>query len=143
MKIRFETQVKGYYTTVMKRFDRDLFEALKPKQGDMEILEFTGSKTGDRVHLRFNSPFSMEWVSDIVEHGMDAERAYFIDEGVELPWPLGYWRHQHIVEKIDEEYSKIIDDIDYRAKPAFLTPILYPALYAAFYPRKKVYREYF
>ena len=143
MKIRFETQVRGYYTEVMKRFDRDLFEALKPKQGDMEILEFTGSETGDRVHIRFNSPLSMEWVSDIVDHGMDAEKAYFIDEGVKLPYPLGFWRHKHIVKKLDEDHSMIIDDIEYKARLAFMTPLLYPALYAAFYPRKKVYQSYF
>lgn len=143
MKIRFETKVRGDYVEVMKRFDKDLFEALKPKQGDMEILEFTGSKTGDRVHLRFNSPLKMEWISDIVDHGMDERQAYFVDEGIKLPVPLSFWRHQHIVEKIDDQYCLIIDDISYRARPFFLTPVLYPALYAAFYPRKAVYKEYF
>lgn len=143
MKIRFETQVRGYYTEVMKRFDRDLFEALKPRQGEMEILDFTGSETGDRVHLKFISPISMEWISDIVDHGTDEKRAYFIDEGVKLPFPLSFWRHKHIVEKIDEEYSLIIDDIEYKASPSLLTPIIYPALYAAFSPRKKVYQSYF
>lgn len=143
MKIRFETKVQGYYLEVMKRFDRDLFEALKPKQGDMEILEFTGSQTGDRVHLKFNSPISMEWVSDIIDHGADERQAYFIDQGVKLPSPLAFWRHRHIVERIDEEFCTIIDDIEYKAKPTFLTPVLYPALYAAFYPRKKVYQAYF
>lgn len=143
MKIRFETRVRGHYKEVMKRFDRDLFEALKPKQGDMEIVEFTGSEKGDRVHLKFNSPFSMEWISDIVEHGADEEKAYFIDVGVKLPFPLGFWRHRHIVEKIDEQYSMIVDDIEYKAKPSFLTPVLYPALYAAFSPRKKIYQSYF
>ncbi|MBX2876640.1 MAG: cyclase [Saprospiraceae bacterium] len=143
MKIRFETRVKGHYKEVMKRFDRELFEALKPKQGEMEIVEFTGSKTGDRVHLKFTSPFSMEWVSDIISHGEDDEKAFFVDEGVKLPFPIGFWRHQHIVEKVDEQYATIIDDIEYKASPSFLTPLIYPALYAAFYPRKKVYQSYF
>lgn len=143
MKIRFETKVRGDYVEVMKRFDKDLFEALKPKQGDMEILEFTGSKTGDRVHLRFNSPLKMEWISDIVDHGKDERQAYFVDEGIKLPAPLSFWRHQHIVEKVDDQYCLIIDDISYRARPFFLTPVLYPALYAAFYPRKAVYKQYF
>jgi len=143
MKIRFETKVKGGYVEIMKRFDKDLFEALKPKQGDMEILEFTGSETGDRVHLRFNSPLKMEWISDIVDHGLTESQAYFVDVGVKLPTPLSFWRHQHIVEKIDDKYSLIIDDITFKAKPFFLTPVLYPALYAAFYPRKTIYQDYF
>lgn len=143
MKIRFETRVKGNYQEVMKRFDRDLFEALKPRQGEMEIVEFTGSETGDRVHLKFSSPLKMEWISDIVDHGTDEKRAYFIDEGVKLPFPLSFWRHKHIVEKVDEHHSLIIDDIEYKASPSFLTPVMYPALYAAFSPRKKVYQSYF
>lgn len=143
MKIRFETKVRGNYVEVMKRFDKNLFEALKPKQGDMEIIEFTGSETGDRVHLRFNSPLKMEWISEIVDHGMNESQAYFVDEGIKLPSPLSFWRHQHIVEKIDDQYALIIDDIAYKAKPLFLTPVLYPALYLAFYPRKAVYQNYF
>lgn len=143
MNIRLTTQVNGNYKEIMRRFDRQLFEALKPKQGEMEIVEFTGSQTGDRVHLRFNSPVKMEWISDITEHGEDEERAFFIDEGIQLPFPLAYWRHQHIVEKITENTSYIIDDITYRAVNSLLTPVLYPALYAAFYPRKKVYQAYF
>jgi ligand-binding SRPBCC domain-containing protein len=143
MNIRLSTKVNGNYKDIMRRFDRQLFEALKPKHGDMEIVAFTGSKTGDRVHIRFNSPLKMEWISDITKHGTDEQRAFFIDEGVELPFPLAYWRHQHIVEKITEDTSYIIDDITYKAVNALLTPVLYPALYAAFYPRKKVYQAYF
>ena len=105
MNIKFETKVKGNYKSIMDRFDRNLFEALIPKQGDMEIIEFTGSKKGDRVHLRFKSPIKADWVSDITEDGINEQEAYFIDEGVKLPFPLSYWKHQHIVKKIDEHYS--------------------------------------
>ena len=56
MKIRLTTEVDGHYTEVMSRFDKKLFEALKPKFGKMEVLEFTGSEKGDVVRLRFISP---------------------------------------------------------------------------------------
>ena len=45
MTIRLATEVDGYYLDVMNRFDRDLFEALKPPVG-MEVAQFTGSKKG-------------------------------------------------------------------------------------------------
>ena len=65
MNIQIKTEVKGHYQAIMDQFDRRLFEALKPKGADMEIVEFTGSKKGDRVHIRFNSPIKAEWISNI------------------------------------------------------------------------------
>mgnify|MGYP000642360055 CR=1 FL=1 len=143
MNVKLSTQVKGNYIDVMKAFDRKLFEALKPSVGKMEIVEFTGSKKGDRVHMQFFSPIKAEWVSDIVEDSVDARRAIFIDEGVVLPWPLASWRHKHIVQKIDEDSSYIIDDITFEGSNFLLSWILYPAIYFGFYPRKKIYKSFF
>lgn len=143
MRLQLSTKVKGNYKDIMDRFDRQLFEALKPKQGKMEIVEFTGSKKGDRVHLRFLSPIKADWVSDITEDGSNEEEAYFVDEGVKLPFPLTYWKHRHVVRRLSEETSLIIDDISYRGPNSLVSALMYPALWAAFYPRKQVYRDYF
>lgn len=143
MNLKIKTNVKGNYKSVMDRFDRDLFEALAPKQGEVEIVEFTGSKKGDRVHLRFLSPIKAEWVSLITADGVDENRAYFVDEGETLPFPLKYWRHQHIVEKVTEDTSCIIDDISFKGPNALVTLFLYPGIFLGFYPRKRIYRSYF
>ncbi|MEM6316074.1 MAG: hypothetical protein AAF960_00300 [Bacteroidota bacterium] len=143
MNIRLSTKVKGNYKEVMRQFDRQLFEALKPAQADMEIVEFTGSKKGDKVHIRFHSPIKAEWISLITEHGEDEKRAYFIDEGVKLPFPLSYWQHKHIVEKITDNTSYIIDDMTFKGPFFLITWLMYPAIYLGFYPRKKIYQAYF
>ena len=143
MKIRLTTEVDGHYTEVMSRFDKKLFEALKPKFGKMEVLEFTGSEKGDVVRLKFLSPIKADWVSDIIEHGSDDHLAYFIDVGTTLPFPLSYWRHKHIVQKVSGTRSLIIDDMTFKGSNFLFTLILYPALYIAFYPRKYVYQKYF
>ena len=143
MNIQIKTTVKGNYKDIMEQFDLKLFEALKPKGADMEIVEFTGSKKGDRVHLRFNSPIKAEWISDIIEDGINEEEAYFIDEGTTLPFPLRYWQHKHIVRKITEDTSCIIDDITFKGPNYLVTLSMYPAIYAGFYPRKKIYKAYF
>lgn len=143
MNVKFENKVKGNYKDVMARFDRQLFEALKPKQGKMEIVEFTGSKKGDLVHLRFTAPIKAEWISRITEDAISDEEAYFIDEGTTLPFPLKYWRHKHIVRKITDDTSLIIDDITFKAGNRLMTAALYPAIYLGFSPRGKVYRNYF
>lgn len=143
MRIQISTEVNGHYQAIMERFDRDLFEALAPPAGLMEIVEFTGSKAGDRVHIRFLQPVRMDWVSEITEDGSNEEEAYFIDEGVQLPFPLAYWRHKHIVRKLTEDTSLIIDDISFRGRNRIWTTLLYPAIYAGFAPRKGIYRQYF
>ena len=143
MNIKLSTKVNGHYLDVMKRFDRQLFEALLPPVGKTEIVAFTGSETGDKVHLRFITPFKAEWISDITDHGQDDKEAWFIDEGRVLPFGLTYWRHKHIVRKIDDHTSEIIDDITYKASNSILTLAMYPGLLASFYPRKPIYKKYF
>lgn len=143
MNIILKSSVKGNYKNVMAAFDRQLFEALKPPYGKMEILEFTGSHKGDKVHMKFHSPFKAEWISDIIEDEATDEQAWFVDVGIKLPWPLATWTHRHIVEKIDEEHSMIIDDITFTGKNIILTLLLFPAIFLGFYPRKKIYRDYF
>jgi ligand-binding SRPBCC domain-containing protein len=143
MNIKLKTEVEGNYKEIMKKFDRQLFEALKPKNAKMEILEFTGSKKGDLVHLQFLSPIKTEWISEIIEDGEDEKESYFIDVGVKLPFPLSQWKHKHIVQKVTENTSMIIDDMTFKGPNFLVTLFLYPALYIAFYPRKRVYKSYF
>jgi ligand-binding SRPBCC domain-containing protein len=143
MKLVLKTKVQGYYTDVMEAFDRQLFEALAPPIGKLEIVEFTGSKKGDIVHLRFLSPLKAEWISDITDHGQDEKSTYFIDVGRVLPPGLKFWKHRHIVEKIDDKTSFIIDDISYKGLNSVLSWLMYPILFLSFYPRKRIYRKYF
>ena len=141
MNIQLKTTVTGNYKTIMSRFDRDLFEALAPPFPPMEVVAFTGSREGDRVHIRFLD--RINWISRITEDGANDTEAWFVDEGVQLPFPLTYWRHRHVVRKISEDTSCIIDDITYRAGNGLFTLLMYPALYLGFYPRKRLYRAYF
>jgi len=143
MNIQLRTKVNGNYKDIMRQFDRKLFEALKPSHADMEIVAFTGSKKGDKVHIRFNSPIKAEWISLITEHGQNETTSFFIDEGVKLPFPLSYWKHKHIVQKITDKTSYIIDDITFKGPIFFITWLLYPAIFIGFYPRKKIYKAYF
>jgi len=143
MNVTLKTRVKGNYKKVIASFDINLFEALKPPTGEMEIVEFTGSQKGDKVHLRFIKPIKAEWISDIVEDQITDNKAWFVDVGTLLPWPLATWTHRHIVEKIDENNSMVIDDMTFAGKNFLLTLLLYPAILIGFYPRKSIYKQYF
>ncbi len=143
MKLVLKTKVRGYYIDVMDRFDIDLFKSLKPIGAKMEITQFTGSKTGDIVALVFTSPIRTKWVSKIIEHGQDDAKAYFIDIGTQLPFPLKEWRHKHIVMSLGDESSMIIDDISYSTGKKLIDILIYPFMYLGFYPRKSGYKKYF
>ena len=143
MRIKLKSKVKGNYKDIMSKFDKALFEFLKPSDKQMELVEFTGSKTGDKVHLRILFPFKSEWISHITGDETNEKEAYFIDEGVVLPSILGYWKHTHIVKKVSESTSEIIDDMEFKAGWNWATPLLYPFIYLAFYPRIKAYKVYF
>lgn len=143
MNLKLKTSVKGNYKKVMAAFDLSLFEALKPPFGEMEIVEFTGSKKGDKVHIKFHSPIKAEWISDIIEDEVTNEMAWFVDVGIKLPWPLVTWSHRHIVEKVDNENSIIIDDITFTGSNFILSLTMFPVIFLGFYPRKSIYQDYF
>jgi ligand-binding SRPBCC domain-containing protein len=143
MNIKLVTRVDGHYLEVMKRFDRKLFEELLPPVGKTDIIDFTGSMTGDKVHLRFITPLKAEWISDITDHGQDDNQAWFVDEGRVLPFGISYWKHRHIVKRVDNITSEIIDDITYKASNPVFTLLMYPGLWLSFYPRKSIYKRYF
>ena len=143
MNLILKTKIKGHYLLVMKRFDRDLFQALKPIGARMEIAKFTGSQTGDMVEIKFTCPIKASWISKITDHGSDYKRAYFVDEGAVLPPPLKSWKHRHIIEKYDDDNSYIIDEITYSSGYWILDVLLYPLMFLGFYPRKFSYKKYF
>ncbi|MCD6068946.1 MAG: hypothetical protein K0S33_3772 [Bacteroidetes bacterium] len=143
MRMRLSTSVNGDYKNVMAHFERPLFEALKPAGVDMEVVEFTGSKKGDRVHIRFKSPVKGDWISLITDDGISDTEAFFIDEGTLMPFGLNYWKHTHIVKKQTEHTSLIIDDLSYTASNLFSGLLLYPVFWFGFVQRKKVYRRFF
>jgi ligand-binding SRPBCC domain-containing protein len=143
LQIILKSTVKGNFKAVIARFDRNLFEALKPKGAKMEIVEFTGSRKGNKVHIRFVWPFKANWISDIIADGSNDKEAFFIDEGRVIPFGIKFWQHKHVVRFITNNTCEIIDDINYRGVNKLWTLLLYPALYIGFYPRKNIYKKYF
>lgn len=143
MRFQIKASVRGNYRDIMNRFDRQLFEYLLPKGVGLELVEFGGSEKGARVHIQCHAPISATWISDIVEDGMNDSEAWFIDKGTTLPFGLRYWHHRHVVRKVSETESLIIDDITYRFGNSLLTFLMFPAVYFGFLPRQRQYKRYF
>lgn len=145
MKLFFRTQVEQSFDYVSSRFDKDLFESLKPPVMSLEVVRFDGCQTGDMVELRMGlGPFKQDWHSEITYHDFTDNRFVFHDKGVLLPPPLKFWLHKHIV--LSEENSSetlIIDDIEFKSGFKLLDYLIYPFMYLLFALRKPVYKQYF
>ncbi len=143
MRITLRTQVNQDYKTVYARFDKDLFVALKPPLMPLQLKRFDGSKTGDEVHIRLGMwRLAQDWNARIVEDGINDEEAYFIDEGIKLPFFLKTWQHRHRILRNDSG-AIIIDDIHYTTPTRLTDYLLYPVMWLQFAARKPVYRRYF
>ena len=138
INITLRSKVSGELTAIYKHFDADLFRYLLPPGA--QLIEFGGSKQGDKVHLKL--PIAGEWISEITEDGASEDLCYFIDEGRTLPFPIKVWRHKHILRR--QENNTIIEDNMNFSTGNIITDILfYPVLFLSFLPRVWQYKRYF
>ncbi len=138
MNIQLKSIVEQELETVYNRFDADLFVYLLPPGA--KLIQFGGSKKGDIVHLKL--PVAGKWISLITEDGKTNDSYYFIDEGKKLPFPLKYWKHKHILTKL-ESRTIIEDNMTFSTGYSFLDLLFYPVLYLSFLPRTWQYKSYF
>lgn len=143
MKININTTVEGHFLEVHKAFDLQLFEFLKPIGAKMNIIEFTGSKKGDKVHIRFVRPVKADWISEISADFIGDNEAYFIDQGTVLPWPIIAWKHKHLISNHCETHSIIKDQIEFKTINPIVDYLIWPMMYLAFALRKPLYLKYF
>jgi ligand-binding SRPBCC domain-containing protein len=142
MKISILSPVNKNYLEVFDAFSKELFEYLAPK-GQLNLLQFDGCHKGDLIKIQFLKPFKTIWISEITANGISADNAFFIDEGVTLPFGLKEWRHQHIITKTGEGSCVINDFIEYKGQNKLITLFHFIPLYLSFYQRKAKYKSYF
>ena len=145
MHLTLRTAVAQVPAQVLAGFTRALFEALAPPFPKLRVLRFDGCHTGDHVDIELDTLVNrLRWTSLIVEDGIlpDGTR-FFVDEGQQLPPPLHYWRHRHLIQPGPTGGSVIVDDLEYRTASPALDALLYPAMWAQFAWRKPIYRRWF
>ena len=146
MHLLLHTRVAQPPARVLAGFNRSLFEQLAPPFPKTNLLRFDGSHPGDVVDMELVvGPKRWRWTSLIVDEGElpDGTR-YFVDEGQQLPAPLRFWRHRHLVAPDARGAGSVItEDITYRTGSRVLDVLLYPAMWAQFSWRKPTYRRVF
>ncbi|WP_192822604.1 hypothetical protein [Rufibacter sp. LB8] len=143
MILHLKTAVAQNYIAILEGFDRDLFKALSPLFPRLKIIRFDGSMPGDRVEIELQAgPLRQRWTSLITERQVTDQAAWFTDQGQELPPPLRFWRHQHLVTK-EQGHSCIHDIIEFKTGARLLDLLVYPVLYFQFKQRAPIYRRVF
>ncbi|TXK51315.1 hypothetical protein FVR03_03645 [Pontibacter qinzhouensis] len=143
MHLHLRTSVKQDYLSVFNGFDESLFRKLSPPYPRLRLLRFDGSYPGDVVEVELLTGFrTFRWTSLITERAITDTAAYFVDEGLEVPTPLRYWRHKHLVTK-EGDGAIIHDIIEYRTRFKALDALLYPMMVLQFGSRKPVYKRMF
>lgn len=144
-KIRLNTVVLGNYQNIFSCFNLSLFEALKPPGVNLQVIRFDGCNKGDEIHLKVGLlGIKTNWISRIISNHQDEKECLFIDEGILLPPPLSKWHHRHIVQKITDKKSRIIDDISYSCRGgSSIETLIWPILWTQFAMRAPVYRRVF
>ncbi|ALJ01324.1 SRPBCC family protein [Rufibacter tibetensis] len=143
MKLHLQIPVAQNHRAVLEGFTVDLFQALSPPFPRLKILRFDGSFPGDRVEIELQAgPIKPRWTSLITEREEHNQEAWFVDVGQELPAPLTYWRHKHLITQ-EGSHSVIHELIEFRTNSRILDLLLYPVMYAQFSLRGPVYRKFF
>ncbi|HEX8658131.1 MAG TPA: hypothetical protein VF690_11370 [Hymenobacter sp.] len=145
MHLIIRTAVAQPPAQVMAGFTRALFEALAPPFPQLRVLRFDGCRTGDHVDIELDTLVKrLRWTSLIVDAGQLPDGTlFFVDEGQQLPPPLRYWRHRHLIEPGPGGTSVVVDNLEYRTASKMLDALLYPAMWAQFAWRQPIYRRWF
>lgn len=144
MRITICSDVSSTVSQIVKKFDKTLFLQLKPPLTKLELLRFDGCRKGDEVHLELDLLITKQrWISLITDSVDEQDRFSFTDEGIQLPFFLQRWLHNHHIEKKDETHATIIDDVEFSAPWWLPDVILYPVLYLQLRYRKPVYQRIF
>jgi len=149
-KIKINHHVHDHFIAIKEKFNLDLFIKLTPPLARCEVTRFDGCQKNDEVHLTFYPMWKLRlrtikfhWVSLITKASTSENEFQFIDEGKRMPWPFKSWHHHHLVIKVDESQSLIVDDIEYKTHSTLIDYLAYPGLYFTFFMRRGVYRTEF
>ena len=155
MKFRIKTRVSQAREIVFEGFGVDLFKALEPPFSKITLHRFDGSKLGDRIELEILlwGILRQSWKNEITEYEKTEKHFFFVDEGIEVPFPLKKWRHKHLVtqelngtkgEKSGIESGCFItDEISYSTGTLIIDWLAFPIIWLQFYMRKPIYRKFF
>lgn len=131
------------FRRVMAAFDEKLFRALAPPFPRLRVVRFDGCRPGDVVQVEMDWGLGRQpWRSLITEAGENAQAAWFVDEGLQVPWPFRQWRHRHLIAAAPGG-TTITEDLTFATPSRLLDWLVRPAVWALLAYRRPVYQRWF
>ena len=143
LSFTLSSPVKAPLSHIKEHFTSDLLLKLSPPFPQVSLERFDGCKKDDQVILKINLLLmKLTWSSLITAENDTPEEWYLVDEGVDMPFGLRFWRHQHRVIEVNPLHSLIIDEISFDTGMTFLNYLLFPFLWGMIFYRKPLYKKY-
>ncbi len=143
MQFKIVTPVQGSVKEVYDQFNKELLVKLTPPGMKVRLLRYDEPTVPGaivQIETKMLGIIKQQWLNKITEVVETDQESFFVDEGVELPFPLKSWRHKHLIRK-GESHTEIVDDIQYSA--GLLTWLLHPIVWLQFAWRKPQYKKVF
>ncbi len=107
----------------------------------IELLKFEGMSPGMQVILEINLlGKKQKWISEIKEFQQTEQEIFFVDEGLQLPFPFKDWHHKHrLIRKGNETIVR--DEMSWNLSTNLVLPFL-PAIKQGFRQRNRKTKEF-
>jgi ligand-binding SRPBCC domain-containing protein len=141
MHFKISTRIATPFRQEMKGMTKERLLQLNPKFPPYEIVRFDGIYQGAEVHIVLHLAGRKEHWEYLISEVKDTEDSWsFVDESRKQPFFLRSWKHRYTICG-DATYTKVTDQLEFRARFFLLDLLLYPWLYLHFLYRKPVYRK--
>jgi ligand-binding SRPBCC domain-containing protein len=140
---KIQTKIDSSISQVWSQFNEELLKKISPPFPSVQIIRFDGCSKGDLVILEINLLIlKVIWSSQIISFNQDSTQFSFVDEGIQVPFGIKKWKHEHSIIKIDEMHCYIQDLVTFKTSFVFLDLILFPFLWGMIFYRKPFYKKY-
>ena len=107
----------------------------------VKIIDWEGTFDGATAHMSFWFFGRKDFKVKHSDNYEDENSFSFKDQGLELPFGLSQWGHEHIIIERGENIE-IIDRIIFSGHSKILASMAYPILIAPIFFRKVLYQTY-
>ncbi len=139
----FRCQVSAAMPAVWKKFTAELLAKLSPPYPIARIIRFDGCQANDQVHLTLDFLiYQTDWTSRITSYQFDGDSHVFVDEGIQVPFGIQHWRHEHRIETYPSGGTMIIDKIQFQTQYKLLDWLLFPFIWGMIAYRMPLYKKH-
>jgi len=142
-KFELTCKVSASIPYVWKLFTADLLSKLAPPFPIARIIRFDGCQANDQVVIELDFLlYKTRWTSVITSYQTDGQSHVFVDEGTQVPFGIIQWRHEHRIESINAQETKVIDKIHFQTNYKLLDLLLFPLIWGMIAYRMPLYKKH-